>query len=64
MKLKLMQQRRELTEGNTDEYRRQNREISKEIRKNKRQQNKEMIKKVIGENKSLKVLTRRTAIGG
>lgn len=61
--LKLMKQRREMTRKNNEEYRKISREITKEIRKNKRQQNNEMIAEVIEENKSLKVLRRKMALG-
>lgn len=61
--LELMRQRREMTERDNEEYRKISREITKEVRKNKRQQNNRMIVKTVEENKSLKVLRRKMALG-
>ncbi|KAL3268236.1 hypothetical protein HHI36_007360, partial [Cryptolaemus montrouzieri] len=62
-RIKLLERkRREMSDKTAEEYRSISREIAKEIRKFRKEKNQKEIKTVIENNKSLKVLRRRTEI--
>lgn len=62
-KTKILMEQRTMSHRTSEEYICTNREITKEIRTHNRQQNMKKIENPMKQNKSLKILRRRTAIG-